>query len=275
MFIRSFANYVDWKFHAAEAQSICKIITQEAHLHFTTEETRFVQITNDFIQNKSIAKTVRPNEAWKCVEKSEDLKKMEEKKEKMLHALLCTVTEHNITTRALQACLHVSDSSIKAHSIQKLRKCILNEMSQYLPIHHIYDGIDATYVNPIAIADLAINRYCKDWEGDHQVTFVLSGDGRTSGNFHSLVITLKLVLSGENPHSTDRIYKLAVSRGTERYGSVKAIFDVLRPFLITLKSKVWILPTSTITPKMVFCSDLKFLLLVLGLKTTKSLFPCP
>lgn len=148
-------------------------------------------------------------------------------------------------------------------------------MSKYVLLYLIRDGVDAAYVNPVAIADLAVKRYCKNWKRNHQITFVLSGDSRTSRTFHSVIVTLKLILPGENLHLTDHIYKLVVGRGTKHYGLVKAIFDVLYPFLIDLKSKVWKFLISTITPKITFCSDLKFLLFVLGLKTAKSSFLCP
>lgn len=113
MFIQSFAKKINLKFNSGE-QPICQVIAEKTHFHFTIQKIQTVQITKNFTQNTSTAITIRPIQAWKRDQTTEDLKKMEEKRKEMLHALLCTVTKYNITTRALQAYLHIVDSSIKA-----------------------------------------------------------------------------------------------------------------------------------------------------------------
>jgi hypothetical protein len=77
------------------------------------------------------------------------------------------------------------------------------------------------------------------------------------------------------PHSTKRVFSLALGRRTEKFENLQVIFETLKPQFEAIRHKTWISKNgATITPEFWFCADAKFFLLALGLKVANSEFSC-
>jgi hypothetical protein len=85
-----------------------------------------------------------------------------------------------------------------------------------------------------------------------------------------------VIFPGTSPHSTKRVFPLALGRGTEKFENLRVLFETLKPQFEAIRHKTWTSKNgATITPEFWFCADAKFLLLALGLKAANSEFSCP
>lgn len=85
-----------------------------------------------------------------------------------------------------------------------------------------------------------------------------------------------MIFPGLSPHSTKRVFPIAVGRGMEKYENLSVLFGELSPILEKIRHLTWQSKKgATITPEFWFCADAKFLLLVLGMQAANSEFSCP
>lgn len=138
------------------------------------------------IPNSKTAIQIQTTKSKEILMKSKDIE---------LHHVLYTYVSHFLSTRSLQGILHVVRGATKAFLIQCLKKEVREEMLEKIPIKSIRNGVDAAFLDPLALLELIVLSF--DWEivPENVVKIVYSGDGRKSGKKQSVMLSVKVVVS--------------------------------------------------------------------------------
>jgi hypothetical protein len=104
-------------------------------------------ICHFLIEKRGIENIIQHPAFEKITEKYED---------SILQGLVHVSTRDFVSTYSLQSILSVSQSPVKAYAVQKKKKEILQEMKERIQIYSLQDGVDAAYLNFIALLDIVV-----------------------------------------------------------------------------------------------------------------------
>jgi hypothetical protein len=107
------------------------------------------------------------------------------------------------------------------------------------------------------------------------VKVCFSGNGRKSGHLNGFILTLKLILDEKDApkFGTKFVFPIDVAQGREKYENVECLMEKLTPLLQLLQQTTF--DNDVGVDKYTFCSDGKFLLLMLGMCGASGTCSCP
>lgn len=202
---------------------------------------------------------------------------IQEEENDAAHKILYSFCRRAISTRTLQDILSASDSSVKAWRVWQLKKEQNSELDRLVPILQLKVGYDAFYISPEKLLKYILpGMYANGEVEGNNLTVSLSGDGRNMKILReqgSIIVSLKI--STGSSHETKYLFPIALARGKEKRENIELIMHRLRADLMRLKHYGVRIGERRIQIRLTFCSDGKFLLLVLGLQSANGKFSCP
>jgi hypothetical protein len=183
----------------------------------------------------------------------------------------CQTGRTATSQRSAQKILSAAGGDVRGSGVNGVRHILDKAMAELIEIHQI-DGCDAAWIDPIELLTVILT-FLDLPPGIRILTLCLTGDGRLSGHKSTFTLSLKICLPGnEKDQSTKWLIPLAAARGKETYANLAIIMRELGPRLKHLKKHVF---TGQIPVQLRFCSDGKFLLTMLGMKSAKGAQSCP
>jgi hypothetical protein len=193
-----------------------------------------------------------------------------------IERLLFISNQRNVPTRTLQALLSSLSHPISAYRLQQTKKELDSQLDRLFPLLSFSPSVDCAYLSPVNLLQtialyLSFTSQSSIWE------IVFSGDGRMLHNQSSVALNLKSLHDPSLCYSLKSIFPFFLFRGSEKYEHLKLIMTQLSPLLFELKNSTifFHLPLLPLTPNLRFCSDGKFLNLILGLQSANATFNCP
>ena len=191
------------------------------------------------------------------------------------HHILHETVKGCISERSAQNILSAADGRVKAYKVKKLKKVLDSALDEVAPIIQLKEGCDAYYIEPHRYLQLILPHLRKNEVIGRSVTLCLSGDGRNMKVLReksSIIISMKIIT--RDVYSTKYVIPIALAKGTECRENIEIIFSKLDSSLQLVKQGIRcgnaILPV-----RLTFCSDGKFLLMILGMKAANAHFSCP
>lgn len=153
--------------------------------------------------------------------------------------------------------------------MKSLATTIDAKLAEQIPIHQVMHDVDAHYVDPVALLSIVLPTL--HFPHNELIRVVLSGDGRKSGKNYGVILTLKIMGDG----GEEKVYPIAIGRGTENYDNIKLLLGKLHQPLLALKKHVFLIRSQSVKCQLTFASDAKFLLTCLGLCAAMGKYSCP
>ena len=207
--------------------------------------------------------------------------KLNQKLKNQCFSLLDWKLSYNISNEALKSMLgkNCLDHKIKGGQVLNFKKLCKNFIKEKIPIYNYTSSKENLHVVELRSMLPYLFQYRYPLLGD-KVIILISADYRSSTKRNGATLyTFKILSNSVSFHSPNHIYTLALSDSNENLESLAYTMDKLIPMINSIQQNgiQYESTNGTVSKKIEFqfCSDLKFLSLILGVKAANSNFPCP
>jgi len=185
-----------------------------------------------------------------------------------------TCNSNQISSRARDALLSACGSPIKGYQVKEMLKKIDLGMDIFLPIQKGDPSVDFAFISPSKLVECIMTQANFS---NPEIEIVFSGDGRVVRKVSSVALFLKILINTEDSGKTKWVFPFAIGKGKEKAQNLqymmKHVTDDLKK--IANNFSITTLSQKTVTCKLKFCADGKFLLAIMGMQSATGDQCCP